>query len=248
MKFLALGIALAGLSGPAMAQCVGNCGAGAPNGVVTASPAGAAYNYVSTAGGVAGLGILGSSSERDGSRLTTASFVGDAGDELSFYFNYVTSDGAGFADYAYAQLLGGSSPLTLFTARTITSGDVVPGFGLPGLAPGVTLTPATSGIIGGAPAWDKLGGDSGQCFASGCGYTGWIKMTYTLATTGTYQLRFGVVNWSDNAFDSGLAYNGALIDGNPIQGVPEPGSWAMLIAGFGLVGAASRRRRTVVAA
>ncbi len=31
-------------------------------------------------------------------------------------------------------------------------------------------------------------------------------------------------------------------------GVPEPASWAMLIAGFGLVGAAARRRRSVVAA
>ncbi len=30
--------------------------------------------------------------------------------------------------------------------------------------------------------------------------------------------------------------------------VPEPASWAMLIAGFGLVGTAARRRRTVVAA
>ncbi|MCU0890517.1 MAG: PEPxxWA-CTERM sorting domain-containing protein [Sandarakinorhabdus sp.] len=31
-------------------------------------------------------------------------------------------------------------------------------------------------------------------------------------------------------------------------GVPEPGTWAMLIAGFGMVGAARRRRRAVVAA
>ena len=30
-------------------------------------------------------------------------------------------------------------------------------------------------------------------------------------------------------------------------GVPEPSSWAMLIAGFGLVGAASRRRRAAIA-
>lgn len=29
----------------------------------------------------------------------------------------------------------------------------------------------------------------------------------------------------------------------PIGGVPEPASWAMLIAGFGLIGAATRRRR-----
>jgi hypothetical protein len=31
-------------------------------------------------------------------------------------------------------------------------------------------------------------------------------------------------------------------------GVPEPSSWAMLIAGFGLIGATARRRRRVVAA
>jgi hypothetical protein len=31
-----------------------------------------------------------------------------------------------------------------------------------------------------------------------------------------------------------------------IAAVPEPGSWAMLIAGFGLVGATSRRRRAAV--
>ncbi|WP_310476620.1 PEPxxWA-CTERM sorting domain-containing protein [Sandarakinorhabdus sp.] len=31
------------------------------------------------------------------------------------------------------------------------------------------------------------------------------------------------------------------------RGVPEPSSWAMLIAGFGLVGAAARRRRAVTA-
>ena len=34
---------------------------------------------------------------------------------------------------------------------------------------------------------------------------------------------------------------------NPGGGVPEPASWAMLIAGFGLVGMSSRRRRTVAA-
>ena len=31
--------------------------------------------------------------------------------------------------------------------------------------------------------------------------------------------------------------------GNPQPGVPEPATWAMLIAGFGLVGATMRRRR-----
>ncbi len=38
--------------------------------------------------------------------------------------------------------------------------------------------------------------------------------------------------------------NGTLtISGPSVGGVPEPASWAMLIAGFGLTGAAMRRRR-----
>ncbi|NJC09692.1 PEPxxWA-CTERM sorting domain-containing protein [Polymorphobacter fuscus] len=40
----------------------------------------------------------------------------------------------------------------------------------------------------------------------------------------------------------------ATADGDPVGGVPEPASWAMLITGFGLVGAAARRRRSVAVA
>ena len=36
--------------------------------------------------------------------------------------------------------------------------------------------------------------------------------------------------------------------GNPVPGVPEPATWAMLIAGFGMIGAASRRRSRATAA
>jgi hypothetical protein len=35
--------------------------------------------------------------------------------------------------------------------------------------------------------------------------------------------------------------------GTGVGGVPEPSNWAMLIAGFGLVGAVSRRRRVLAA-
>ena len=248
MKYMAIAAAMAGLSGPGLAQCIGNCGTGMPNGVVTASPAGATYNYVATGGGEFGVG-LGESLDRTGSQFTTASFTAAAGETLQLYFNYITSDGGSFFDYAYVQLLGGgtAAPVTLFTARTSRDFDTVPGAGLP-LAPGVTLDPLSTAIIGGAPVWDKLGVDSGACFDTGCGYTDWIKMTYDLTKAGTYQLRFGVVNWNALDFQSGLAWNGAAIGDRPIGGVPEPGSWSMLIAGFGLVGAVSRRRHTVVAA
>ena len=43
--------------------------------------------------------------------------------------------------------------------------------------------------------------------------------------------------------------DGAVIGDTPIPnpGVPEPATWAMLIAGFGLVGATMRRRRAAIA-
>lgn len=38
----------------------------------------------------------------------------------------------------------------------------------------------------------------------------------------------------------------ALLDNVSLQAVPEPATWALFIVGFGLVGAAARRRRTTV--
>ena len=49
----------------------------------------------------------------------------------------------------------------------------------------------------------------------------------------------GAIRYQMATLGTFTAYNGA---------VPEPASWAMLITGFGLVGAASRRRKAVVAA
>jgi hypothetical protein len=231
---------------------VGNAGFGTPNGVITAPPAGGAtYRYVSTFNGVGGAGQIAGVGGTNGSSYTTDAFAAAAGSELTFYFNFVTSDGTGsFPDYAWSALLPSvGAPNYIFTARTTTSGNTVPGFGLPGLAS--ILTPSATPIIPGGPVWDKLGGSSGACFGgpgNGCGYTGWIKSTYTIADAGTYRLQFGVSNFGDTSLDTGLAFTGALVDGNPVDPVPEPATWAMLIAGFGLVGAAARRRRNAAVA
>jgi hypothetical protein len=227
--------------------CVGNCGTDAADGVVTLSPTGnAAYEWTSTSGGTDGVGALPTGalgSETDGSTLSTTIFTATAGTALNFYFNFVTSDGAGFADYAWAELYNSANtPVALlFTARTETSGSIIPGTGLP--APLATLTPASVPIISGGPAWSPLGGYSGSCYAAGCGYTGWVKSSYTIATAGSYYLKVGVVNWSDEAYDTGLAMDGVTVGGVPITPpvtpttTPAPSS--LLLMGFGLAALAA---------
>jgi hypothetical protein len=230
-------ISLAGWTG------VGNYGTLGANGVVTLSPTGdPQYGYVSTAGGVLGVGLPGvggSGSPTNGSTVTSPFFSAIAGDILKFYFNYVTSDGAGYADYAWGQLLDSSlSPVSLlFTARTTPGGNTAPGFSMPAL--NATLVPATTPIIPGGPAWSPLAGSSGTCFSTGCGYTGWIQATYTIPTSGTYALNFGTVNWTDQIFDSGLAFDGTTINDKPITKTttPEPSSLLgfLFLGGLGLV-------------
>jgi hypothetical protein len=226
--------------------CVGNCGSeNAADGVVTLAPGFSSYQWISTDGGVAGAGILPDTStgqETDGSSANTTTFTVNAGDKLNFYFNYITTDGAAFTEYAWAGLFDSTNTFDqyLFTARTTPSGDTVPGFGLPGLGVGVTLTPVTSAIIPGGPVFSPLGADSGSCFSSGCGYTGWIQMNYTFTTAGTYSLGFGVTNALDTAFDSAFAIAGVTINDKPID-VPEPTMLALL--GLGALGAGLARRQ-----
>lgn len=227
--------------------CVGSCGTLGANGVVTSAPApgGGNYGWVSTNGGVSGValpGVGGTGSATDGSTLRSAVFAANASDLLDFQFNFVTSDGAGFADYAWARLLDSANNQValLFTARTAASGTIVPGFSMP--SPAATLTPPTVSIIGGAPSWSPLGGSSGTCYSGGCGYTGWVESQYTIASAGNYILEFGVTNWNDQAYETGMAFDGITVGGTPIeQHIPEPASLALL--GLGMFGLGWSRRK-----
>jgi hypothetical protein len=232
--------------------CAGNCGTDGLDGVVPLSPIGSSkYEWVSTASGVNGVGILPSGalgSEIDGSTLSTSVFSATAGTSLNFYFNYVTSDGAGYADYAWAELFNSANtPVALlFTARTVAAGSIVPGSGMP--APLATLTPASVPIIGGGPAWGPLGTSTGTCYNAGCGYTGWVNSNYVIPAAGSYYLKVGVVNWLDNEYDSGLALDGVTIGGVPINptSVPALSTWAVVLLGGALLllGMMAAMRRT----
>src|ERR1700730_6010801 len=155
--------------------CAVNCGSSGADGVVTLSPTGnSSFQWVSTFTGLDGVGALPTGAlgmETNGSTLATSVFSASAGTSLSFFFNYVTSDGAGFSDYAWAELFNSSkTPVALlFTARTEPTGSIVPGTGLPN--PLATLNPASVPIIGGGPALSPLGPSSRDLFAAGLGIT-----------------------------------------------------------------------------
>jgi hypothetical protein len=173
---------------------------------------------------------------------------------LQFSFDYITSDGSGFPDYAWAALenISGDAEELIFSAQTTPTGNTVPGGGLPLLAPGVTLIPAATPIKAGSgtqcgtscnspaggPVWDAIGTWSGNCYAVGCGTTGWIQEQLTIVTAGTYQLAFGVSNANDGNYDSALAYAGVEVNGVPISGAPEPNSSTLMLLGtvLGLLG------------
>jgi len=73
------------------------------------------------------------------------------------------------------------------------------------------------------------------------GFTEWTGFS-TLLAAGTYTLEAGVVNASDEFNPSFL-----LVDDFRMDLAPEPSTWALMIAGFGLAGAALRRRRLAAA-
>ena len=64
------------------------------------------------------------------------------------------------------------------------------------------------------------------------------SLSFTPTTSGTYSLSFA---------NAGGDNQGALLDNVSISAVPEPASWAMMLLGFGGLGATLRNRRRAAA-
>jgi hypothetical protein len=106
--------------------------------------------------------------------------------------------------------------------------------------------------------WDFAAGDSlfgtytGQVALNEGVVTGTEWMTVLggtgrfLNATGLIQ-SVGVLSFGQVGGQPVGIFNGTLSGELNAPAIPEPGSWAMLIAGFGLVGAVARRRRFVAA-
>lgn len=256
------GVVLMLVAGAAQATCIGTCGTDTANGDVANPPGFSSYYYVTTNGGPNGGGnlpaVFGSPgvNSTNGSTFTTAPFAATTGDPVNFYFNYVTSDGSGYPDYAWAALVSttGGANYLIFSAETQPTGNTVPGSTMPPLAPGASLSPPASPITSGSgssggPVWAELGSSSGTCYAAGCGLTGWIQSQFNGEAADTYVLSFGTSNANDIAYDSGLAFAGVTVGGTPVIDTPEPAGLAMFGAGLLviLLGYRITRRRQTMA-
>ena len=249
--------------------CTGNCGTDTANGDVP-NPAGfSSYFYVSTTNGPTGGGTLPSVfgspgvDSTNGSTYTTSAFTASLGELIKFDFNYITSDGSGYPDYSWAALMStdGGADYLIFSAQTQPTGNTVPGLTMPPLASGASLTPPTSPIEpgsgtecstgdcntpAGGPVWNEIGTYSGECWAAGCGLTGWIESEFTGEAAGTYVLEFGVSNSNDEYYDSGLAFAGVEAGGVTVTStVPEPPGFVLICTAMVALGLMlySRRRK-----
>ncbi len=74
-------------------------------------------------------------------------------------------------------------------------------------------------------------------FNASQGFTGWMLQTFRFTATGSDD----VLSFLSVGTPNGLPPV-ALLDGVSLTAVPEPATWGLMLAGFGMIGIAARRR------
>lgn len=157
------------------------------------------------------------------------------------YYPAVAAEGQQYLALNWSPLVG---ILTNSIRQNFTLGAGATGVDL-------SLSMATEFGYAGSPLTASIYTTSGTLLASSgafyntAGNRNWDAKSWSaMLGAGTYVFELYGVG-SGNAWDV-LVDNVVLSQvGTSIGGVPEPASWAMLITGFGLTGAAMRRRRAV---
>ena len=227
MNFSKITLALTGaamalaLAVPASASAVLSTGYDMPNGDGTAS--GGSYNYWDRFYTGAGA------TTTDGAALSGGK--GDLTDGVvAPTFWYLTENGAGTGPY-----VGWYDPVTPKPVVTFHFA------GSPAIG-GINIHIDNSHVGGVyAPGAILVDGISRSFTGPAAGAIGWVGITGLSLTGANHTIEFDQGPLHGWTFVSEITFDGKS------SGVPEPATWAMMIAGFGLVGATLRRRRAAFA-
>jgi hypothetical protein len=122
-----------------------------------------------------------------------------------------------------------------------------PGYAITGIS-GTVNGAAITGLL---PSGSYIGNDN-RIYPTSTPFLDWGDIGFQTATNryNVYDAHFqGIAAYliGSDAFGDRRAVEFTLSDKAPGGGVPEPAAWALLIAGFGLTGAALRRRTAALA-
>lgn len=96
--------------------------------------------------------------------------------------------------------------------------------------------------------WDASIAEYGNVDGPNGGASPWMTASYNFASSGSYRLEFGIrnVGVGDIGDDDEMSSSELFVDNVALtEPVPEPGEWAMLIAGVGVVGMVASRRKNL---